>query len=760
MKRPLLFLLISFNLLNAQDFTESWEGYFSYSEIVDVARSSQKIYAASNNAIFIYTPSTGQFETLSTIEGLTGDDISQIYYSEDKSKLVIGYENGILQIVNENNEITTIVAIAEKQIIAADRKSINKFIELEDLLYIATDFGVTLYDLERLEFNDTYFIGRAGGQVEVNGLEIFENNIYAATREEGILRASLTDPFLIDFSNWSRVAFFPWDDIIQFNNTLYAANFSRFLWEFNNNRFTTTSIQFPSRALDLASDEENLIVLSRNEIRLIDTGLTSSIIDNEFDGVEYRFTSLVLFDNDLYVGTQNNGLLRIGIDNNLDHEIILPDGPSRNSVFSVTTGESGVWIGYGDYDVFYNPFPLESFGISRQREDMMWNNYSFEEILEPRSVSNILINPNNPEEVFISSMREGIVSFDPEISAILYDDRNSSLLGVSVAPGNFRVPGATADPAGNLWFIDSISEEPLHRLSPTGQWTGFGFDDEFPDTFAGSSSTKIVSDNAGRLYWGNTSQGLFAFDPESGETGRLTEGIQDGDLINNYVGALRIDQNNTLWIGSFLGLRVLSNPSSMFDEQVRDARPIIIEDQNGIPRELLADQAIVDIEVDGNNNKWVATSSSGAFLFSPSGQETIFQFTTDNSPLPSNAINDIEIEEGTGKIYFATDKGMVSFQGARSSKPQEDLSNVFAFPNPVRPGFDGNVTIDGLTERARVKITDVEGNLVYEAVSQGGSIPWDTRSFSGDKVSSGVYFLLINTDDVIETTVFKLMIIR
>lgn len=760
MKRFLLFLVISSNVLSAQDFTESWEGYFSYSEIVDVVRSSQKIYAAGNNAVFIYTPATGEFETLSTIEGLTGDDISQIYYSDEKSKLVIGYENGILQIVDDNNDVRTVVAIAEKQVISADRKTINKFKELGDLLYIATDFGVALYDLERLEFDDTYFIGRAGGQVEVNGLEIFENNIYAATREEGILRASLTDPFLIDFSNWSRVAVFPWDDIKRFNNTLYAANFSRFLWEFNNGRFTTTSIQFPSRVLDLSSNEDNLIGLSREEIRLIDAGLTSIIIDNELDGIEYSFTSLALFDNDLYVGTQNNGLLRVGINDNLDYEIILPDGPSRNSVFSVTTGESGVWIGYGDYNVFYDPFPLESFGISRQREDMMWDNYSFEEILEPRSISNILINPNNPEEVFIGSMRDGVVEFEPGVSALIYNDLNSSLEEIPTAPGNFRVPNAVADEEGNIWFLNAQAPIPLHRLSPSGQWTGFSLDEDFPDVFVSTDVTKIVSDNAGRLYWGTTGQGLFAFDPDTGETGRLTEGVQQGDLINNYVGALRIDQNNTLWIGSFLGLRVLSSPTSMFDEQVRDARPIIIEDQNGIPRELLADQAVVDIEVDGNNNKWVATSSSGAFLFSPSGQETIFQFNSDNSPLPSNAINDIAIEEGTGKIYFATDKGMVSYQGARSSKPQDDLNNVYAFPNPVRPGFDGNVTIDGLTDRARVKITDVEGNLVYEAVSQGGSIPWDTRSFSGDKVSSGVYFLLVNTDDTIETTVFKLMIIR
>ncbi|MEP2914096.1 MAG: T9SS type A sorting domain-containing protein, partial [Nonlabens ulvanivorans] len=174
----------------------------------------------------------------------------------------------------------------------------------------------------------------------------------------------------------------------------------------------------------------------------------------------------------------------------------------------------------------------------------------------------------------------------------------------------------------------------------------------------------------------------------------------------------------------------------------------------------LRDEAVLDIEVDGNNNKWVATGSSGVFLFNPSGSETIFQFTKNNSPLPDNEVRDIAIDETTGLIYFATKNGLVAFKGDRASKPQEDLENVYAFPNPVRPGFDGNVTIDGLTNRARVKITDIEGNLVFEKVSQGGSIQWDTRSFSGNKVASGVYMLFISTDDNIETTVSKLMIVR
>ncbi|ARN78637.1 hypothetical protein BST97_11910 [Nonlabens spongiae] len=760
MKYLFFFLLLATSLSRAQDFSESWEGYFSFSQIVDVESGDGSIYVAGINAIKIIDPVSNSSETLSTINGLLGDEISTIFYSTSKEKLVIGYRNGTLQILDNNGDLTTEVAITDKQTISAERKRINGFFERGDLLYMATEFGVALYDLERLEFNDTYFIGDGGSQVRVSGLEFFEGQLYATTIDSGILRADLTDPFLLDFSNWIRVIGFPWDAIVEFNEELLAININPFIWELNNDRFVRTPDRIATRALDYAQTGQYLFLLSANQIKVYDRNFTEVTIIDGLDGEQYKFTSMTQSGGDLYVGTEQNGLLRIDFLNTLDFEFIEIDGPLKNGVFSVTTGESGVWVGFGNYDIFYNPFPLESYGISRLREEQPWDNYSFEDILMPRSVSSILINPSNPEQVFINSMRDGVVNFEPEVNVFDYNETNSSLTPLTGEVDHFRIPSSGIDPQGNFWFVNSISEEPLHRLAENSQWTGFDFDDEFPDLFAGISSTKVEFDTAGRVYWGTVSRGLFAFDPATDQVGQLIDEVGQGNLINPYIGALRIDQNNTLWIGSTLGLRVLSNPSSILDEEVRDSRPIIIEDQNGIPRELLADQAILDIEVDGNNNKWVATSDSGAYLFSPSGQETIFQFTKDNSPLPVNTVNDISIDFNTGKVYFATDGGLVSFQGARSSAPREDLTEVFAFPNPVRPGFDGNVIIDGLTDRARVKITDVEGNLVYEAISQGGSIPWDTRSFSGNKVASGVYFLLVNTDDTIETTVFKLMIIR
>jgi hypothetical protein len=193
------------------------------------------------------------------------------------------------------------------------------------------------------------------------------------------------------------------------------------------------------------------------------------------------------------------------------------------------------------------------------------------------------------------------------------------------------------------------------------------------------------------------------------------------------------------------------------DQQLTSNSIIILE--NGLAQELLYEQFITDIVVDGANNKWIGTADSGVFQFSSDGQQTLHRFTSSNSPLPSNAINDIDINPTTGEVFFATDKGMVSYKGT-STAASTDLNSVNVYPNPVRPEFEGTVKVSGLSNKCNVKITDIEGNLVYETISQGGTIEWDTTAFGNYKVASGVYIIFISSQEGTDTTVKKVMIIR
>jgi ligand-binding sensor domain-containing protein len=765
MKKALLFILLACNITAAQDFTDSWEGLFSFTTIVDVEESSTAVYAASENAVFIYDLSSRSFTTLTTVNGLSGDEISQIHYSVDKSVLIIGYQNGLLQIVDQDGEVNDVVAIKDKQSISPGDKKINEFIESGDLIYIATDFGIAIYNLERLEFDDTYFIGDNGVQVPVASIEIFDGFLYAATLDanSGMRRAPIADPFLIDFMNWNQINIDVWTEVLTFDNKLFAVTAGRFLAELNttSGTFAGTGIRLPRAIIDAHATSDLITFTSREAIYIYDTTLNQIYLIDAIDGTFYNYTAGIVRDTILYAGTEEAGMIRINIQDQTDFEFIVADGPSRNAAFSISSSPNELWVAYGNHDQLYNPFPLERLGVSHLVIDEGWTNYKPIDVLNIASISSITINPDNTSEVYLNSMHDGLLEFTDGSASTLYGTTNSSLESILPPATDFvRISNSVFDNQGNLWTLANKVDNALNRRAPSGQWSSFDVSEEVVSIASDQGITKIVTNNNRNIFFGTIANGLVGFESSTNTFGNLIQDVGLGNLVNSYVTSLCLDLNGQLWIGSNQGLRVLFNPNSMFTENPSDARSIIIEDTNGIPRELLADEAVLDIEIDGNNNKWVATASSGAFLFSPSGRETIFQFTTDNSPLPTNSVNDISIDESSGKVYFATDKGIVAFQGERSSKPEDNLESVRVFPNPVRPGFDGNVTIDGLTDRARVKITDIEGNLVYEVVSQGGSIPWDTRSFSGSKVASGVYFLFISTNDNIETTVSKLMIVR
>jgi ligand-binding sensor domain-containing protein len=252
--------------------------------------------------------------------------------------------------------------------------------------------------------------------------------------------------------------------------------------------------------------------------------------------------------------------------------------------------------------------------------------------------------------------------------------------------------------------------------------------------------------------------GLIGFNETLNNKSIVIKSGTNGNLSDTNVRCVAVDNKNQLWIGTIKGLRIITNLDQFLTEDNIQTKAIIIVEDD-LAQELFYDQFIVDIAVDGANRKWVSIADSGVYLVSSDGQQTIYHFTKENSPLPSNLINDIEIDGITGEVYFATNKGLVSFKGT-ATKPSNDLNNVYAYPNPVRPEFTGTVKISGLTNKAVVKITDIEGNLVYETTSEGGTIEWDTTAFGKYKVATGVYMILVSAEDGIETTVKKVMIIR
>lgn len=739
--------------LFSQNFSNQWTGHYSYTQIRDVSSDETKVYAAAENALLIYDTETNSTETLSTVEGLSGQSISAIHRSADFELTLIGYENGLIEIVKDNEQdVTTLIDIRDKVTITPDRKKINSFEENESEVLIATGFGIVELNLNRLEFGDTFLIGPGGSQIEVTDTAFFDGFIYATTPNNGLLRANGLSPNLVDFNEWNFIEGGIFKELEVVNGNLYVQQGESLVRRINGTNITTV-LTVPNIIDYMSVSSDAIMIGTVNAIQVYDVNFQRIATI----GISNPVQSMILGEN-IYIGTQVNGIFRGIAQTNSSLASITPAGPFRNDPFALQFANNELWVTYGDFDVFFNPFPLKLEGINIFNSDQGWRGINRGAIFNTSSLVNVAVNPNNPEQVFVSSFQDGLLELNAEQATALYNSSNSGF--ETFVPGDevIRLNGAAFNRDGNLWVVNSRVRRGLKLFNPeTKNVTGIDITGAIASPENDPGFSKLVLDRSGNVFFGSGANGVVAYNPNDGIIRNISAGSGSSPGLED-VRALAVDQNNQLWIGTRGGLRVFFNTANVFEQSNPSSSNIVIDD-NGVPQELLFEQFISDIEVDGSNNKWIATGSSGVFHVSSDGQQTLAHYTTENSPLPTNTVQDIAIDGETGKVFFATTRGLIEFNGS-ATDPNENLENVEAYPNPVRPNYNGMVTVRGLTARANVKITDIEGNLVYEEVSQGGSIQWDTTAFGRHRVASGVYLILVTAEGADETQVAKLMIIR
>ncbi|WP_339919148.1 T9SS type A sorting domain-containing protein [uncultured Flavobacterium sp.] len=762
MKKIFYSLLIL--LLTQMGFSQNnllWQGYFSYNEIKDVSASSTTIFAASENALFSKNTTDNQIKTTNTVDGLSGQTISSLYYSAIFNKTLIGYENGLMIVINESDgSMLKVVDIINKQL-PANMKKVNHFMEFDGIVYVSCDFGIVQFDLKSMLFGDTYFIGDEGAEISVRQTAVHNGSIYAAT-DNGVRRAAISSKNLNDYKQWELVTTGSWSGIEVFGTELIAVNNSGNVNKYNANTnsfvgFTTLS----QPALDIRANGTYLILTTAANVYVYSKQLilVRQINNNQIPDYIPVFSCATSINDVIYIGTKENGLLTTTIATVSVFENTTPMGPSRNNIFAFQTTSSSLWAVYGDYDFAYNPYDLDSYGISKYSQSG-WLNIPYKSVLGTKSICRITVNPNKEDEVYASSFFSGLLKIEADKPSFLYNQTNSGLESLSfVGPNYFdvRINGAAFDKNGAFWVTNSRVKNGLKVLKTSGDWQSFSTDNIL-DASEDNSFGRMVIDKNGTKWMATNRDGVVGFNESNNTFKKITMGTDKGNLPASDVRALAIDNRNQLWIGTIKGLRVLSNVGSFQTADQLTANPIIILDDN-LAQELLYEQFITDISVDGANNKWIGTADSGLFMVSANGQETKYHFTINNSPLPSNVINDIDINSTTGEVFIATAKGLISFKGIATAA-SEDLSNAYVYPNPVRPEYDGTVKIAGLINKANVKITDIAGNLVYEVISEGGTIEWDTTAFGKYKVASGVYMIFISAQDGVETKVKKVMIIR
>ena len=746
--------------------SQFWKGYFSYKEIKDISQSPTVFYAAAENALFSKDLTTNSLKTTNTIDGLSGQTITSMYHSIAFNKTVIGYKNGLIIIVNDSDGTMLNVVDIITNGVNQNLKRINHFMEYNGILYLSTDFGIVQYNLATSGFGDTFRIGDLGAEIKVSQTAISNGVIYAAT-SIGIKSANIINPNLNDYNQWTQLIAGGFSGVETFGTNVVASSNWGQLFKLNGSGFTSFST-LPLVANDLRASGDYLIVSTQTSVYVYSQNLSLmfQINNNQIPNISAKFTCATIIDNLLYLGTLEDGVITTTIQNPTIFSFLSPDGPSRNALFAINASTNNVWVVYGGYSSDYNPYTydyngLNTYGFSKYTENG-WQNTPYSAVLGAKALSKITVNPNNSNLVYLSSFFSGLLKVENDIPAILYDESNSSLESLVLTPPNpnykdLRINGAAFDKSGNLWIGNGWSKNGLKKLSTQGAWSSVNIE-PISQRYYENSYGEVVVDKNGTKWMASSYDGVIAYNDTGNLFKKISLGAESGNLPVVDARVVAIDNRNQLWIGTTSGLRVLPSVDRFLtDDQLNSNSIIILE--NGLAQELLYEQFITDIVVDGANNKWVGTADSGVFQFSSDGQQTLRRFTSSNSPLPSNAINDIDINPTSGEVFFATDKGMVSYKGT-STTASSDLSNVNVYPNPVRPEFEGTVKVSGLSNKCNVKITDIEGNLVYETISQGGTIEWDTKAFGKYNVASGVYMIFISSQDAMDTTVKKVMIIR
>jgi hypothetical protein len=769
----LLLLASSFSIFSQVDYSDSWEDFYSYNNVKDFVKVDATIYALVDNAIFTFNENTLETKKLSSVKGLSGETSSSIHYNATFKRLVIGYQNGLIEVIDENERVTISSDIVSFN--QTGEKSINHISEFGNTLYLSTPFAIVEYDIEKLEFGDTFFIGGGSTSLVINKTMISDGRIYAVT-EDGIFNAVVTNKLLIDFKNWQQqFNSRNFGGISVFNNQIYVTEGAK-LYKLNNGVLTLVR-DFFETIIGLKSSRANLTIAFNKKAIVLN--LSEDKVAEFGSNLEFDFTLLNAFfeNNTIYLATKEFGILKTSLAQVNAYQEIHPEGPLSNDIFSIAVKDNNLWVVYGGYDATYTSI-LKRQGFSHFNGEN-WINTKFNPNFPVIDLNYISIDPNEENKVYISSFGDtgainsvstgGLLVVENDEIKTFYNHLNSGLEDLEPTQPNrvtLRISGSAFDSQGNLWVSNIHRNSELKKLSTSGQWTKFNTSSLKTNTQFGLS--EIAIDRSNNVWMGTRRNGVYVFNENGNRKKALVATPNLGNLPDTDVLTVAVDKSNRVWLGTRSGMVVFRNAAGIFEADVLNAEPVIIE-ENGVGERLLGDQRVNSITIDGADNKWFGTDSGGALYTNPSGQKTVANFSKVNSPLPSNRILKIRTDTSNGKVYFATEKGIVAYN-SKVAAFGEVLGDVYAYPNPALKNHE-TITIDGrngthLPKGTNVKILDVAGNLVYETnvvegqELQGGKVVWNKKNLAGKKVASGIYIVLLVNDDASETTTTKIAIVN
>lgn len=770
----------------AQVKVGEWKDHLSYNSCLTVAKAGDAVYASNGTGIIKYTISDGSTELISKINGLSDIGIQLLRYNPYNDVLLIVYNNANIDVL-KNGTFINFSDIKSKTI--TGKKNINEVIFKNNIAYLSCGFGIVVFDTDKIEIKDTYLIGPGGSYMNVYQLEYTDTTFIAATTA-GLYRAN-TSTLLNNFQNWTLVNGIPagtYNGVVKYGSKLMA-NYSPFAASNTTNKDTLYSYDGVT-----GWQKDNIKTFPYSLKKLIRNGNYFTDIEafgafEVYDATEnrvayysgypfgYAFISDVSADfskPEYWIADLAQGFVRSNgpFSFNMNAKISV-NGTHSNFVNSIDVFDGKVLSSPTKIDETGTPhYSKEGLNLY---EDNEWK-YIKEIVVDTVfDYTFALIDRKDPSRYWAGSWFQGLCEYYNGQLVKIHNSINAAIPAMSAYAYWHRVAGLSMDETGNLWIGSSEVQNFLTVRKTNGTFQNFNFASVTP--FVG----RVLADKNDQIWVTfprsagaigtlgsvtySTAIGLAVYKnnnfapvnhPVNFKFLTLQEG--QGKLPDPYVYAIAEDQDGQIWIGTSKGIAVFYNPENIFTGANYDAQQILITQDNHV-QILLETEKVTAIAVDGANRKWVGTEAAGIFCFSSDGQQQIYHFTADNSPLFSNLIHDLAYNDATGDIFIGTDQGIQSYR-TDIIKGEKEYKEVHAYPNPVRPGYNGNVYIKGLIDQSVVKITDINGNLVWETKSQGGQITWGLKNIKGQKVAPGVYIASCALSDGSTSAMTKILVMN
>lgn len=743
-----------------------WHLFPSYHNATYCEVAGERIYVLASGALYSYNKNDNELRTYDKTF-LNDIDITDIAYSKQHNALIIIYKNANIDILYDDEDVYNIPDFKNKLI---PNKKINSIEIQGDYAYISTEFGILVFNIERLEFSNTYNLDK-----NTYCSYLFKDKMYAGT-SDGLYSCD-TIKNLLDKNNWEKINDNRIYRIAELDGKLYMLNDYKSIdcldKEYNIKEIIKSSGNFQT----IYNYNDNIVATGSDKLYIIEKNDKINTYT-----IKESSNHISLDGNTIWKCSPDKGLVKCMLAGNeiVDtNEGVIPDSPMNNYCeFTKITYNDKLLIAGGNLNyldlTFYDGTIMEY----DYQNDRWFNfpNKNMKDLTGYRYVNICSVDedPTEPGHYFASSFGYGIYEFRNGEFIAHYNNKTTNDTIASVLESGptyayVRVPMVRFDNDGNLWCINTGVKDILKVRKKNGGWVALNYKEmEYTPTVS-----DFLIDSRGWLWMVSmqSEAGLFCaktkntlFDTGDDDTQMWKSHVtnQDGISYDMYqLYSFKEDKNGHLWVGTNTGLFVIDDPEQFFKDGIFKQIKVPRNDGSGLADYLMNGLCIKAIAIDEANRKWIGTDDNGIYLLSEDGLETIHHFTTENSLLPSNNITSITVNNSNGEVFIGTNKGLTSFT-SDAVTPEEKLEkkNVHAFPNPVKADYSGYISIVGLTDDCNVKITDTAGYLINEGVSNGGMYNWNGRNARGEKVSSGIYYILVDDSEGNESIATKVVITR